>query len=73
MCGKYADQHPLILLKITLTVHHYYTPGAVQPSPTQANEYIPCSHEYIKNMKDCSHQHADKLPEEAYMGLLLCG
>lgn len=41
-------------------------PGAVQPSLTQANEYI-------KNMKDCSHQHADKLPEEAYMGLLLCG
>ena len=66
MCGKYAYQHLLILLKITLTVHHYYTPGAVQPSPTQANEFI-------KNMKDCSHQHADKLPEEAYMGLLLCG
>lgn len=41
-------------------------PGAVQPSPTQANEYI-------KNMKDCSHQHADKLPEEAYMVGLLCG
>lgn len=66
MCGKYADQHPLILSKITLTVHHYYTPGAVHQITTQANEYI-------KNMKDCSHQHADKLPEEAYMVGLLCG
>nr|DAQ90717.1 MAG TPA: hypothetical protein [Caudoviricetes sp.] len=41
-------------------------PEAVHPSLTQDNAFI-------KNMKDCSHQHADKLPEEAYMGLLLCG